>query len=128
MKTLWGLYFLILNYFMCYDNFASPNISIFKFFLKNSNNITEAAHASRTHTVLEVFAYGGHFGKKTLHILFFCNKGNVYKMLCRKTNISFWPPCWQPFWKKKLHILFFCNEDSVYKFLCRKTNISFCTG
>ena len=31
---------------------------------------------------------GDHFGKK-LHILIFCNEGNVYKTWGRKTNISF---------------------------------------
>ena len=28
--------------------------------------------------------FGGHFGKQKLHILFFCNEDNVYKIWCRK--------------------------------------------
>ena len=47
--------------------------------------ITEAAHAARTHTVLEVFAYG------------------------------LWHPCWWPFWEIKVAILFFCNKGRAYK-------------
>ena len=79
-------------------------------------HINEAAHAARTHTVLEILAYGshvgGHFGEKKLHILFFCNKGNVYNIWCRKTNISFW----QPFFGKKSRTYY----SFVTKVMCTK--------
>ena len=55
------------------------------------SKITEAAHAAQTHTVLEVFVYdsyvGGHFDKKMLHILLFCNKDNVYQIWCKDQHL-----------------------------------------
>ena len=36
----------------------------------------------------QTYFLAANLGKK-LHVLFFCNEGNVYKIWCRKTNISF---------------------------------------
>ena len=41
--------------------------------------ITAAAHVMRTHTMLEVYAYGGHFGKQSCTYYSF-----IKKVMCKK--------------------------------------------
>ena len=68
-------------------NFGLSNLAITQIRLI----ITWAAYATRTHTVLEVFSYGGHVGGHfggNLHISLFSIIGNVYRynIWCRKNN------------------------------------------
>ena len=53
--------------------------------------ITEAAHAARTHTVFKFFAYGGHVGghfwKKVAHIILLYNRQCVRNLVQKEQHL-----------------------------------------